>query len=78
MNTSDVIANHYVCSECVYISQHFGICQTDDCIMQNQPLIECHCEDGKHAGTKIDSTKDDTDNDIAPGNQQVTTLDLDD
>ncbi len=66
---------HFICSECGYFSERPGICQTDDCSMQNLPLKECHCEDGKHDGVKNKWTED-TDND-AEGNQSVKTIDLD-
>ncbi len=71
---------HYVCSECKYLSQHGGVCQTDDCLQQGISLKECHCEDGKHEGVLNAWKKDEEDSTDAEGESEApheNTIDLD-
>jgi len=40
---------HYVCTGgCGGVSDEPGTCQAENCKKHNQPLNECHCEDGEH------------------------------
>jgi hypothetical protein len=64
---------HYVCSECGYLSQHHGVCQTEGCMQEGSSLKPCHCEDGNHTGVmnrRGDSVEDQTE-------QSSNTIDFD-
>lgn len=40
---------HYVCTgDCGLESPRAGMCDTDTCSKEGQPLVECSCEDGFH------------------------------
>ncbi len=75
--------NHYVCTECGYLSQHQGVCQTDYCIQQGLALVSCHCEDGEHKSVLTkwkagnDGDEAGSSEDSGTESSHVTTLDLD-
>lgn len=40
---------HYVCvGECAGEAERPGVCQSEGCDNEGQPLTECNCEDGSH------------------------------
>ena len=41
---------HYVCPVCGGVSSTPKNCGTEGCHAHGQPLVECHCTDGQHAG----------------------------
>jgi len=48
---------HYVCTgSCGGESKTAGVCEAQFCTKEEQPLVECSCEDGLHknAGEKTD------------------------
>jgi hypothetical protein len=51
---------HYICTgDCVAEVNKSGICETEGCSKEGQPLSECSCEDGFHE--KVMSVNDDLD-----------------
>jgi len=48
---------HYVCEgTCRGISEVEGVCQSEDCPKNQQPLTSCGCEDGGHTTVWGNST----------------------
>lgn len=46
---------HYVCTgSCDGESDNLGVCESEYCTKEGQPLVACSCEDGAHedAGEK--------------------------
>lgn len=42
---------HYICTgDCAGESGRAGVCQTEGCSREGEPLTECECEDGLHTG----------------------------
>lgn len=42
---------HYVCSgDCGGELEHHGVCESEGCSREGQPLTECDCNDGIHKG----------------------------
>ena len=47
---------HYVCTgNCGGEADRPGECHTEGCTKEDQPLVECNCEDGMHEVVKEDS-----------------------
>jgi len=41
---------HFVCTGgCGGETQFAGVCQSEGCKKEGEPLLECNCEDGLHA-----------------------------
>ncbi len=46
---------HYVCSGgCGTVSDNSGVCMSEGCPKQNQPLVACSCRDDKHRDVEIE------------------------
>lgn len=74
----DIIKRHYVCSECGYLSQHPGVCQTEGCMQEGSNLKSCRCEDGLHAGVMNRRGSDESEGDSdSPRVSEGQTVDLD-
>lgn len=42
---------HYICTgSCEGVSDRPGVCKTEGCIKEGQPLESCECTDGEHNG----------------------------
>ena len=42
---------HFVCAgDCAGENNKGGMCETEGCSKEGQPLVECNCEDGFHQG----------------------------
>jgi hypothetical protein len=49
---------HFICTgECEGVSDQPGTCQSKECSLHNQPLVECKCTDGKHKEIKANHKK---------------------
>lgn len=43
--------SHYICTGgCGGVSEEAGVCQSEGCVKNSQPMTECNCSDSMHEG----------------------------